>query len=361
MRSCRSATRITSSSHATSEMGNRKQIRLFGLIALLIALVSACQANPPDRRTDVQSLTNQIRGMPGVVAASADVADNLAQGLVYLTVSVDAADDLTSDQLAAITSRYLRELRTGKYAGYRAELDVHHGWNVFAVDSGRLPVTNGDQILRQARNWVALRREFTGATIRFRATIAHPGGQMPIQEYGHSNTATVTLNGGADYTTVAATSNRLATRFPELAALDWTVSAGKDHPAQIATSRRFPTAAEIGVWNRLNADQSIPHIDRLRINGPVTPPVWISEETTQSRDVAVALQLAQRHLPIAATLPAPVLYTSSDQISGHIGGQGFARGPVSVTVGGCTKHDPLVYKPIPAEQALINTYETCSH
>jgi hypothetical protein len=139
MRSCRSVTRITSSSRATSEMGNRKQIRLFGLIALLIALVSACQANPPDRRTDVQSLTNQIRGMPGVVAASADVADNLAQGLVYLTVSVDAADDLTSDQLAAITSRYLRELRTGKYAGYRAELDVHHGWNVFAVDSGRLP------------------------------------------------------------------------------------------------------------------------------------------------------------------------------------------------------------------------------
>ena len=299
--------------------------------------------------------------MPGVVAASADVADSVAQGMVYFSVYVDVADDLTDDQLAGVTARYLQEIRTGKYAGYRAELDVRRGWDVFAVDSGRLPITNGDQIVQQARDWVALRREFPGATIRFRATIAHPGGQMPIQEYGHSNSATVTLNAGADYTTVASTANRLAAQFPQLATLDWTISAGKDHPAQIATSRRFPTAAEIDVWNRLNADQSIPHIDKLRINGPVTPPVWISEETTQSRDVAVALQLAQRHLPIAATLPAPVLYTSSDQISGHIGGQGLARGPVSVTIGGCTAHDPLVYEPIPAEQALIITYETCAH
>jgi len=109
----------------------------------------------------------------------------------------------------------------------------------------------------------------------------------------------------------------------------------------------------------LNADQTIPHFDRLRINAPATAPVWISEETTKSRDVSVALQLAQRHLPIVASLPAPVLYSASDQISGHIGDQGFARGPVSVTVGGCTKHDPLVYRPIPAEQALINAYETC--
>jgi hypothetical protein len=184
--------------------------------------------------------------------------------------------------------------------------------------------------------------------------------KLPIQEYGHSNTATLTLNGGADYTAVAATVRSLSTGFPDLTAIDWTISAGKDHPAQIATSRRLPTAAEIGVWTRLNADQSIPHIDRLRINGPDTPPVWISEKTTQSRDVAVALRLARRHLPIAATLPGPVLYTASDQISGHIGDRGDARGPVSVTIGGCTKHDPLVYLPIPEEQSLINTYEDCS-
>jgi hypothetical protein len=342
-------------------MRNRKWLSLAGLTALLIALVTACQTGPPDRRADAQSFTNQLRAMPGVVAASADVADSLAQGMVYASVGVDVADDLSADQLAAVTARWLQEIRTRKYTGYRVELDVRRGWNVFVVDSGRLPVTNGDQIVHQSRDWVALRRELPGATVRFQATITHPGGQMPIQEYGHSNSATVTLNGGADYTTVAATANRLAGKFPELAGLDWTINAGKAHPAQIATSRRFPTAAELDVWNRLNADQSIPHIDRLRINGPVTPPIWISEETTQSRDVAVALQLAQRHLPVAATLEAPVLYTSSDQISGHIGGQGLARGPVAVTIGGCTNHDPLVYEPIPAERALINTYETCSH
>ena len=298
--------------------------------------------------------------MPGVVAATDEVGDNRAQGMVYLTLEVDVADELSGDQLAAITARYLQELRTGRYAGYRAELDVRRGWNLFAVDSGELSITNADQILQQSRDWVALRHEFGGATIRFRATIAHPNGQIPIQEFGHSNAATITLGGGADYTDVATTARNLTDRFTDLTGIDWTINAGKDHPAQIVTSRRLPTAAEIDVWNRLNSDQSIPHTDRLRINGPVTPPVWISEETTQSRDVAVALALAQRHLPIVAALPAPVLYNSSDQLTGHIGGRGYARGPVSVTVGGCTKHDPLVYVPIPAEQALINTYETCS-
>ncbi len=325
-------------------------------------MVSAgCGSGPPDRRADVASLTGRIRAMPGVAAATSDFADSQPQGLVYFTVYVDVADQVTGADLKMITARYLRELRTGKYAGYRAELDVRHGWNLFAVDGGRLAITNADQIVQQASDWVALRHEFPGATVRLHATVAHPAGQMPIQEYGHSNAASITLNGGADYTGVAATARTLADRYARLASVDWAINAGKDHPAQIMTSRRFPTAAELDVWNRLNADQTIPHIDRLRIDGPVTPPVWFSEETTQSRDVAVAVQLAQQHLPIAATLPAPVLYSASDQISGHIGAQGVARGPVSVTVGGCTKHDPLVYRPIPAEQALINRYETCAH
>src|SRR5262249_49739407 len=80
---------------------------------------------------------------------------------------------------------------------YRAELDVRHGWNLFAVESGRLPITNTDQIVQQAGAWVALRSEFPGATVRFRATVAHPDGQMPIQEFGHSNAATITLPRGA--------------------------------------------------------------------------------------------------------------------------------------------------------------------
>jgi hypothetical protein len=331
-----------------------------GLLALIVVLLAACDANPPDRRADVASFTDRIREMAGVVAATYDVADSRAQGMVYFTIDVDVADNLTGEQLRTIIARYLRQLRTGKYGGYRAELDVRHGWNLFAVESGRLPITNTDQIVQQAGAWVALRSEFPGATVRFRATVAHPDGQMPIQEFGHSNAATITLPGGADYTGVAAAARTLAERFPRLAGIDWTISAGKDHPALIVTSGRLPTAAELDVWNRLNADQSIPHIDRLRINGPATPPVWISEETTQSRDVAVALELAKRHLPIAATLPAPVLYSASDQISGHIGDQGYAKGPVSVTVGGCTKRDSLVYRPIPEEQALINKYETCA-
>ena len=297
--------------------------------------------------------------MPGVQSASNEVADSVAQGLIYLRVYVDVADDITADQLADITSRYLHFLHTVNHTGYKAELDARRGWNVFAVDSGALPITNDAEIIRQARDWVALRHDFSGATVTLRATITHPGGQMPVQEWAHSSIGAIELPDAADYTAVSAAANTMAAEFPQLAKLDWTISAGNQHPAEIRTSGRFPTAQEIAVWNRLNADQSIAHIDRLRIDRPFTAPVWVSEKTTQSRDVNVAIQLARQHLPIVATLHPPVLYTASDQLLGHIGFRGHATGPIAVTVGGCTIRELWMYRPTPAEQALINTYEKC--
>jgi hypothetical protein len=330
-------------------------------VVSLAMLPAGCAATPPDRRTDVERLTEQIRAMPGVQAASDELADKPAQGVIYFRISVDVADDIGPDQLAAVTAGYLHNLHAVDYRGYRAELDARRGWNVFAVESGRLPITNADQIVAQARDWVALRHAFAGATIGLRATITHPGGQLPIQEWGHSNVGTIDLPDAADYSAVAAAVFTLAGRFSRLGSLDWTISAGKDHPAYIRTSRRLPNPEEIAVWNRLNADQSIPHIDEMRINRPFTPPVWFSEKTIQSRDVAVALQLARRHLPLVATLPRPVLYTASDQISGHVGFYGHARGPVAITIGGCTPRELWEYRSRPPEHALISTYERCRH
>lgn len=228
-------------------------------------------------------------------------------------------------------------------------MDLRRGWNLFAIDSGTLAITNADQIVEQARDWARLRHEFPpGATVTMRSTITHPGGQLTAQEAGQSNLARLDLADPSDYSNVSAAMRTLSVEFPHLAGLDWSVEAGKEHPpAEIKTSRRLATAAELDVFNRLNSDQAIAHIDRLRINAPPrAAPVWFSEKTIGSHDIAVALSLARTHLPVVATLPAPVLYSAGDQLSGHIGGRGFARGPVVVTVGGCTRYDPLVYLPL---------------
>ncbi|TGD85597.1 hypothetical protein BayCH28_21475 [Mycolicibacterium sp. CH28] len=333
---------------------------LFAALCAMPALLAGCAPGIPDRGAEARALTAQIRSLPGVAAASSDIADSPAQGMVFFRLYVDLADDITADQATDITSRYLRNIASGRYSGYRLELDLRRGWNLFAVDSGQLPIANPAQVISQARDWVAVRREFPAATVRFRATITHPGGQNPDQDTGHSNLVTLDLPDAADYTAASAVAHTLAERFPQLATLDWTIDAGRDHLAEIRTSRRLPTAAELTVFNRLNADQTIPHIDRLRINAPATTPVWFAEQTTGSRDTAVAVALARAHLPVVATLPGQVLYTASDELSGHIGALGFARGPVAVTVGGCTRHDPLVYLPIPEERRLIARYETCS-
>ena len=68
-------------------------------------VAAACNANPPDRRAQVDALTHQIRGMPGVVAATSTVVDNEAQGRVYFEVDVDVADNITGDQHAAVASK----------------------------------------------------------------------------------------------------------------------------------------------------------------------------------------------------------------------------------------------------------------
>ncbi|WP_396926208.1 hypothetical protein [Mycolicibacterium sp.] len=339
-------------------MDIRRSLLALSVAIMLLTLVG-CSTGVPDRRADAEALAGRIRALPGVVAATSNSAHSQAQGLIYVRIGVEVTDDITAEQVADITTRYLHGIATGTFTGYQLELDVRRGWNVFAVDSGRLPIINSGQVIAQARDWATLRSQFASATVTLRATIEHPAGQKTEREVGHSNLATLVFDDHADYRAVSAAVGTLSQRFPQLGGLDWTIDAGKDKPAEIKTSRRLPTAAELAVFDRLNADQAIPHIVRLRINGPVTPPVWFSEKTIGSRDVEVALQLARAHLPLVATLPAPVLYTASDHLSGHIGGSGFARGPVAITVGGCTKHDPLVYVPIAAERQLITEYEKC--
>ncbi len=328
------------------------------MLATVAILLTACDAKPPDRQADVDKLTQQISTMPGVESATDVLRDRPAQDAVYFRVAVDMADDITGDQLAAVTASYLANLRTVDYAGYSTELDVRRGWNVFVVECGKRRIANEDQIVAQARDFVTMRHEFAGATIRLRSTVSHPDGPLSIQEWGHSNVGTIELPDAADYNDVAATVTTLATKFPQLNSLDWSIRAGKQHPAYVKSSRRWPTPAEIDIWKKFNADQSIAHIDKLTINGRTKAPVWLSEQT-QSRDPSVAIQLAHRHLPIVATLAPPVLYTASDEIEGHIGGYGKAKGPVAITVGGCTDRDPYFYTPGTAEKPLISAYEDC--
>jgi len=126
----------------------------------------------------------------------------------------------------------------------------------------------------------------------------------------------------------------IATSAHEFAGADWAISAGREHPADVKTSKRLPTAQEMDVWAKVNADQAIAHADVLVVNGNPIAPVWISEKT-RSHDGGEALGLAQAHLPIAATLPAPVLYTATDQYQGRFDFNGRASGPVTVAIAGC--------------------------
>lgn len=311
------------------------------LIALALCLLTACAPQPPDRRAAAEQLTVQIRAMPGVRSAGSEVADRPAEGRVYVWLTVEVEPEADEQQVAAITTRYLQGLRNADYTDYQTELTVNQGASRFTVDAAARPDTNDDRIVRQARDWVALRREFTGAAVGLHAVDPVAG--------------SISLPDPGGYTAVGAAVATLAERFARLSNGAWTIGAGKSDPADIVTAQRLPTPAELAVWNTLNADRSIAHVTALLINAPKAPPVWISEQTL-TRDPAAAVELATRHLPTVATLAPPVLYTAGDQLQGHRNYNGQSVGPVAVTVGGCT---PRTYRPDAAEQALIDRYETC--
>jgi hypothetical protein len=331
--------------------------RGFGCALFVVALsLVGCSEVAPDRHQQVDQLTDQIRSMPGVRGASSELTDDIPKGYVHFWLSVDVAEDVTQDQVAAITTRYLDELRSVDYSAYTTELDVHRGQNLFAVDSGRLPVDNAAQIVGQGRDWVALLRELPSATTKLRAAITRAGSVPVIEaDRGHPVLGDIEFPDPADYNVVAAAVTTLSARYPQLAGGVWTLDASKTHPAEVMSFQRYPSAAELAVWSTLNADQTIPHVDALNINVPQTPPVWISEQTI-SQDPAVALQLATVHLPIVSTLPRPVLYTASDQLQGRRDFNVRTTGPVAVTIGGCTVR---TYRPDPNEQRLISAYENC--
>jgi hypothetical protein len=329
--------------------------RGYPLVAAALLLVGCAQV-APDRRAQADDLTNHIRSMPGVLSATSDLTDSIPEGNVHFWLSVDVAEDVTAEQVAAVTTRYFDALRSVDYSDYDTELNVHRGDDLFAVDSGLHPVVNVDQVVGEARDWVALRREFPSATVNLRAAVIHSAdATLPDPQKGHPTFGAIEFPDPADYTAVTAAATTLGARFPQLAGGIWTIDASKAHPATVTSSKRLPTPAELDVWSKLNADQAIPHVDALTINAPQTPPVWISEQTL-THDPAVALQLATDHLPIVATLPRPVLYTATDQLQGRRDFNVRTTGPVAVTIGGCTVR---TYRPAPNEQRFIDAYENC--
>jgi hypothetical protein len=329
------------------------------LAVLLLAVLAACShtdANPnkpPGRQPQLDQLTQELQHLPGVTAATGKLVDDPGHGQVYFNVDVGLADDITGDQLAAIAGRYLDDIGTVDYAPYKGNFRARRGFDYFTIDTGAHDITNADQIKQQANSWVDLLHAFPAATLFFRPTIVVGKGSSA----DHPSSGTITIPIDADYTAVASTFAMLGTKFGDLSAGEWKVIAGKSLGGGIETSGRLPNQAEIDMWNQLNGDQFIPHIDVMSIdssgNGPL---LWVSEGP-QSSDPDVAIRLARAHLPIVATLPPPILYTASDQMERRLDSQGRAVGPVAITVGGCTQR---AYQPSPAEQQLIDQYEKCA-
>ena len=309
-----------------------------------VLALAGCTSGPPDRHQQADQVTQQIGALPAVVSATDVVANSVDEGLVYAEVHVGVADDATADQIAAVTSTYLNHLEDTDYSGYRTELDVRLGPSTFVVGNGRKQLTNGQQIVGQARDWAALLGRFRGSAVTLHAAVN-----------GQPAAGRVELPDASAYPDVVTAFATLGATAPGLASGHWIVGAGKEHPAQITTTGRWPSGAELSAWSALNADQTIPHADALTVNGLTSGPLWIAE-ITRSHDRAMALDLARRHLPIVATLPPPVLYTATDSWSGHLDATGQATSPTAITVGGCTRR---TYRTAPDEQAVANAYETC--
>ncbi len=171
------------------------------LIALLLVVVAAaCAAAPPDRRSQVDGLTQRIGAMPGVMQAGNTFNDSAAQGPAYFELDVNVADDITGDQLAAITSAYLGDLAAQDYRGYKAQLDVRTDANVFLVDG---------------RPWETATRSWRRRAVGWRCSSSSPAARSGCapRRTRYRIPGNLQLPDAADYVAVAAASTNSAPRL----------------------------------------------------------------------------------------------------------------------------------------------------
>ncbi|MGX1774277.1 hypothetical protein ACWIGW_19340 [Nocardia brasiliensis] len=291
-----------------------------------------------------RDIRTALGAMPGVERVGTEAGRTFAT-LVVLTA------DATAEQAEAVIAAFRNQVHRPDFDPWELDLEVRRGDTVSSVKVGKSGLDAAPHLVAR---WLALRDAFPEDEVTWTArTWRH-------YEYGSSDSSRNTDDGageiavrlrpavGAD--AVAAAYRKVLREFPDLDTARWSIRTAAPHGAALVMLNRYPTEAELALWNRLHDNPLPPHALVLHSVEGIT--VQPHSDIRENGKV-----LAEHHLATIEQSGLGIRYTVAD-ISGDDSYFQYSTGNrlLQVTVGACTARGNI---PGLIERPLVLRYEKC--
>ncbi len=332
------------------------------LLALVCVFVCSCGATL--RAREARDIEDALRRMPGVEHVSTEVRDNFSATVVL-------TDEATPEQTTAVLETFRnRTAAASTELRRRTDIEFRQRTSTFKVGGAGLAMA-ADRVAQ----WHALSRAFPGDELnwiyRWASYCCYAVGPGDLVSEGAKGAGLISLKlVDANSSEAIADAYRLLMReFPDLKNAEWQVETATPEHGLMRMVHRYPTELDFSVWQRLNEDQTPPHnvlmVSDDALSSHQSPHVT---EQLRSADPEAMKLLAEKHLPIVATLSASsVAYLATaapDDLLSPLGGRIIHAGQempphnlsLYVDIGRCGARS---YPPSPTERVLAKKYEIC--
>ncbi|WP_433574483.1 hypothetical protein [Nocardia brasiliensis] len=283
-----------------------------------------------------------------------------------ITVEVVLIENASAEQAAAVVRTFRNRTAEPGFRWREPQIEVRRGVDPSFFRVGRQGL---DSAAERVVQWIALRDAFPTDEVRWTNHTMAVGrragsgylGEPPMsnRDVGVGNISLNLLRTN-DFRAVSAAYRRLGREFTALSGARWRIGSATGTGATLSMGGRYPTEAELSVWQRLNEDQQPPHLVFMRMSVWDQFPLFSVAEKPESDRREDAELLAEKHLPIAAELGTFMYYSATTDIDEWSRSDvPFAQektGPLHITILGCTRRG---YTPGAVEQKLADRYERC--
>ncbi|MGW4845250.1 hypothetical protein [Nocardia brasiliensis] len=280
-------------------------------------------------------------------------------------------DEAAPEQTTAVLETFRNRLAAASIElRRRAEIEFRHRTSTFKVGGAGFALA-ADRVAQ----WHALRRAFPGEELnwvyRWASYCCYAADSGDLVSEGAKGAGLISLKlvDAHGFEAITDAYRLLMREFPDLKNAEWQIETSTPGTGLMRMMHRYPTELDFSVWQRLNEDQTPPHnvlmVSEDALSSHLPPHVT---EQLRSADPEAMKLLAEKHLPIVATLSASsvgyLATAAPDDLLSPLGGRIIHAGQETpphdmslyVDIGRCGARS---YPPSPTERVLAKKYEIC--
>ncbi|KIA64712.1 hypothetical protein [Nocardia vulneris] len=322
-------------------------IALIGVLVSTVLGWGAQHVTMDDRPVlshESRDIKTVLDAMPGVERVGTEAGRTFAT-LVVLTA------DATAEQAEAVVAAFRNQVHRPDFDRWELDLEVRRGDTASSIKVGKSGLDAASPLVAR---WLALRDAFPEDEVTWTSRT------WRYYEYGSSDSSknaddgigeiAVRLRPTAGADAVGAAYRKVRQEFPDLEAARWSIRTTAPRGAALVMLNRYPTEAELALWDRLHDNLLPPHALVLHSVEGIT--VQPHSDIRENGKV-----LAERHLPTIEQSGLRIRHTVAD-IRGDDPYFKYSTEYrlLQITAGACTARGNI---PGLVERPLVLRYEKC--